>query len=151
MKDNEIVKALEKVLATGDAPVGEHWGCSVTTKLAKETFDMLKRQNAEINRYKKTVGTLATKEDGTVIGTLIGNKTEYIPKKLHKTFKNMAVRRAIKDIYRTLEAEAVSSDKYIREYDDSTEQKAYNQALWYACKLVKEELEDKYKCQIVKD
>ena len=47
MTDAEILKAWEKVLATGDAPVGEHWGCSITTKLAKETFDMLNRQKAE--------------------------------------------------------------------------------------------------------
>lgn len=53
MNDNEIIKALEKALATGDAPVGEHWGCSITTKLAKETFDMLSRQKAEIERLTK--------------------------------------------------------------------------------------------------
>ncbi len=47
MTDNEIIKAWEKVLATGDAPIGEHWGCSVSTKLAKETFDMLNRLKAE--------------------------------------------------------------------------------------------------------
>ena len=49
---------------------------------------------AEVERYEKTVGTLATKKDGTVIATLNGNKTEYIPRKLHKIFKNMAVNRA---------------------------------------------------------
>lgn len=49
---------------------------------------------AEVERYEKTVGTLATKKDGTVIATLNGNKTEYIPKNLHKIFKNMAVNRA---------------------------------------------------------
>ena len=49
LTDNEIIKAWEKVLATGDAPVGEHWsvGGIVTTQLAKETFDMLNRQKAE--------------------------------------------------------------------------------------------------------
>lgn len=46
--------------------------------------------------------------------------------------------KAIKDILLTLEAEALSSDKYIEEYDDSKEQKAYNQALWKAYNLVKE-------------
>ena len=48
MIDNELIKAWDKVLSTGDAPIGEHWGVSVTTKLAKETFDMLNRQKAEI-------------------------------------------------------------------------------------------------------
>ena len=45
---------------------------------------------------------------------------------------------AIKDILLTLEAEARSSDKYLEEYDDSKEQKAYNQALWKAYNLAKE-------------
>jgi hypothetical protein len=45
---------------------------------------------------------------------------------------------AVKDVLLTLEAEAVSSDKYIREYDDSKVQKAYNQALWKAYNIVKE-------------
>ena len=50
MTDNEIIKAWEKILATGDAPIGEHWsvGAVVTTKLAKATFDMLNRQKAEV-------------------------------------------------------------------------------------------------------
>lgn len=45
---------------------------------------------------------------------------------------------AIEDVLLTLEAEANSSDKYIREYDDSDIQKAYNKGLWVACNLVKE-------------
>lgn len=55
MTDNEIIKAWKKILATGDAPVGEHWsvGGVVTTLLAKETFDMLNRQKAEIERLKR--------------------------------------------------------------------------------------------------
>jgi hypothetical protein len=52
MTDNEIIKAWEKVLATGDAPIGVHWQCWVSTKLAKETFDMLNRQKAEIDELK---------------------------------------------------------------------------------------------------
>ena len=53
--DNEIIKAWEKILATGDAPVGEHWSCGgvVTTKLAKETYDMLNRQKAEVERLQE--------------------------------------------------------------------------------------------------
>lgn len=45
---------------------------------------------------------------------------------------------AIKEVLLTLEAEAESSDKYIREYDDSEVQRAYNKALWKAYNLVKE-------------
>lgn len=51
--DNEIAKAWEKVLSTGDAPIGEHWGVSVTTKFAKETFETLNRQKAEIEGLKE--------------------------------------------------------------------------------------------------
>ena len=49
--DNEIIKAWEKILSTGDAPIGKHWsvGGIVTTQLAKETFDILNRQKAEID------------------------------------------------------------------------------------------------------
>lgn len=53
LTDEEVIKAWEKVLATGDAPFGEHWLCSITTGLAKETFDMLNRQKAEIERLEK--------------------------------------------------------------------------------------------------
>lgn len=52
MTDEEVIKAWEKVLATGDAPFGEHWLCSITTGLAKETFDMLNRQKAENERLE---------------------------------------------------------------------------------------------------
>ena len=45
---------------------------------------------------------------------------------------------AIKEVLLTLEAEAESSDKYIREYDDSEVQRAYNKALWKSYNLVKE-------------
>ena len=54
--------AWEKILATGDAPIGEHWSCGgvVTTKLAKETYDMLTRQKAEIERLQSDNVTLHT-------------------------------------------------------------------------------------------
>lgn len=55
MADNNIIEAWEKVCATGDAPIGEHWGCSVTTKLADDTLKTLKYQKAEIERLKKEV------------------------------------------------------------------------------------------------
>jgi hypothetical protein len=48
MNYEEIIKAWEKVLAIGDAPIGEYWGISLTTKLAKETFDFINSQQAEI-------------------------------------------------------------------------------------------------------
>lgn len=118
----------------------------------QEEIDRLKSMNqakldtihdlmAEIEKYEKTIGKLVINDDGTAFATLNGNKTEYIDKKVATTFKNMAVKKAktkaIKDVLLTLEAEAESSDKYIREYDDSEVQKAYNQALWKAYDIVK--------------
>ncbi len=52
MTDNEIIKAWENILTMGDAPIGEHWQVGITTKLAKETFDMLHRQKAETERLR---------------------------------------------------------------------------------------------------
>mgnify|MGYP003289975464 CR=1 FL=1 len=52
MTDNEIIKAWEKVLNNSDEPIGEHWMVFVTTQMAKETFDMLNRQKAEIGELK---------------------------------------------------------------------------------------------------
>ena len=52
MTDNDIIKAWDKILKMGDAPIGEHWQVGVTTRLAKDTFDMLNRQKAEVERLK---------------------------------------------------------------------------------------------------
>lgn len=109
-------------------------------------LDMIYDLMTEIERYKKTVGELVINDDGTAFATLIGEKTEYIDKKVAKIFKNMAVKKAkakaIKDVELTLEAEVESSNKYIREYDGSEVQKAYNQGLKTAYNIVKEMVGD---------
>jgi hypothetical protein len=62
MTDEQIIKAWEKILSAGDAPIGKHWLCgSVTTEFAKATLDMLNRQNAEIERLISAVDN-STKE-----------------------------------------------------------------------------------------
>jgi hypothetical protein len=48
MTDNEIIKALEKVLNNSDEPIGEHWMVFITTQLAKDTYDALIRQMTTI-------------------------------------------------------------------------------------------------------
>ncbi len=54
MADEQIIKAWEKILSAGDAPIGKHWLCgSVTTEFAKATLDMLNRQKAEIERLQR--------------------------------------------------------------------------------------------------
>lgn len=55
MTDNEIIKVWEKVLNNSDEPIGEHWMVFVTTQIAKETFDMLNRQKAEIEILQKRI------------------------------------------------------------------------------------------------
>ena len=70
MNDNEIIKAWDKILKMGDAPIGEHWQVGVTTRLAKDTFDMLNRQKAEVERLKEEL-------DGeTVKNMRLGHKIE---------------------------------------------------------------------------
>lgn len=54
----------------------------------------LEKKQAEVDKYKKTVGKLYVKDDGFVASFLNGVETEYIPKKVHKIWKNMAVRQA---------------------------------------------------------
>lgn len=50
---------------------------------------------------------------------------------------------AIKEVLSALETSIEESDKYIREYEDSKEQRAYNQALRDAYNDVKEMTESK--------
>lgn len=56
--------------------------------------EVIKNQEAEIERYEKTVGKLCVNNDGIVTGLLNGAKTEYIEKSVANTFKAMAVNRA---------------------------------------------------------
>ncbi len=49
---------------------------------------------AEVERYEKTVGKLAVREDGTVVGLTIGEEVEYIPRDLAETFRKLAVKVA---------------------------------------------------------
>ena len=64
---------------------------------------------------KRQQAHLQPKKDGTVIATLNGNKTEYIPRKLHKIFKNMAVNRA--------------KSEAIKEFAERLKEKMYSQVV----------------------
>lgn len=37
-----LVREYEKMLKMGDAPIGEHWHCGISTKLVKDTLELLK-------------------------------------------------------------------------------------------------------------
>ena len=51
--------------------------------------------------------------------------------------------KKIDEILLQLEAEIVSSDKYIREYEDTKEQRAFNAGLKYAYKVVEDMKKEK--------
>lgn len=57
--DANIIKTLEKALASVNAPIGEYWGCGfLTTQNIKDTLDLLKQRGAEIDiliRKKETL------------------------------------------------------------------------------------------------
>lgn len=57
--DANIIKTLEKALTDVNAPIGEHWGCGfLTTQNIKDTLDLLKQKDAEIDiliRKKETL------------------------------------------------------------------------------------------------
>ena len=93
--DEQLVKYTLDLIKRKDAVIEQKdIEIDILIKKKEALRDEICELQAENERYEKTVGTLATKKDGTVIATLNGNKTEYIPKKLHKIFKNMAVNRA---------------------------------------------------------
>ena len=117
MTDNEIIKGLECCCASecDECPYDEQTACVEYVK--EGTLDLINRQKAEIERLKAE----SDMADGYADALVERTKTE-----------------AIKEVLLTLEAEAESSDKYIREYDDSEVQRAYNKALWKSYNLVKE-------------
>jgi hypothetical protein len=129
MTDNEIIKALGCCLSRDGnceqkrCPIIQECGKDLMA-VERHALSLINRQKAEIERLQKHI------QEGIDLAKQL---PEMI--RLSKT-------EAIKDVLLTLEAEAVSSDKYIREYDDSEVQKAYNQALWKAYNLVKEMVGD---------
>lgn len=135
MNDAEIIKALEcccntkEIFCSEKCPLYNHENDCFSV-MKHDALDLINRQKAEIERLRKEIDDLEYHLDcecstsADVSSMLIGEEK--------------AKAEAIKDVLLTLEAEAVSSDKYIQEYDDSKEQKAYNQALWKAYNLVKE-------------
>ncbi|MBO4979445.1 MAG: hypothetical protein J6D16_03465 [Clostridia bacterium] len=46
--DEEVIKALETAIKIGDAPIGEHWACTISKQTAKDALDLINHQKAEI-------------------------------------------------------------------------------------------------------
>ena len=51
--DEEVIKALETAIKTGDAPIGVHWACTVSKQTAKDALGLIKYQKEEIERLQK--------------------------------------------------------------------------------------------------
>lgn len=115
--DNEIIKAVERCMSISEGcdgcPFSNDSDCD--KRLREKFLDLVYRKDteidilirkketlkdeiselrAEIERYEKTVGKLAVREDGTVVGITIGKDVEYISRDLAKTFRKLAVRYA---------------------------------------------------------
>ena len=159
MTDEDIIKAL-KCCINDDrniqdicniCPLRENPNCS--DDLRKHSLNLINRYKAEneklnielktmrgaANSYKAEVERLKNAGDNKTRELLRHNSTiEELHEKLkpHKS-------EAIKDVLLTLETAVEESNKYIREYEDSKEQRAYNQAFKDAYNLVKEMTESK--------
>ena len=92
MTDKEIIKALGVCISALDCtecPYTNVLKCSIE----RDCIDLINRQQAEIEKYRQTVGILAEK-NGEVVGLLNGKKTKYIKKDVAEIFKNIAVNTA---------------------------------------------------------
>ena len=105
-----------------------------------EALELTRRQREEIEELQNKCGdfpVLKAKNNNidSLNKQIKGWQKGYC--ELKQEFKT-AKAEAIKDVLLTLETAVEESNKYIREYEDSKEQRAYNQALRKAYNLVKE-------------
>ena len=96
-------------------------GCRAVSQ-AEEIINRLQAENEKLN-----------KENENLLKRLC-KKVNQESKAIEKLIKA----EAYKEFAKQLDAEIESSDKYIREYDDSEVQKAYNKGLRDALKVLKE-------------
>lgn len=124
------------ILRHGSAE-GEHKYFKAIDRIEKE----INRQKAEIERLKSM-----NQSKLDMIHDLRA-EIENTQKLLQATINNSLAREdlfqfleaeAIKEVAEVLEAELESANKYIREYDDSAEQRAYTKGLHNAWSIVKE-------------
>lgn len=151
MTDTEIIKALEccggitdGVKECSACPLLEKSPC--TTDLSRNALDLINRLKADNWELKQNyipnfkyalrraneIGRELDLENVQLIAE-IERLNNHI-----RDLTNMVKSEARKEFAEQLEAEIISSDKYIREYDDSEVQKAYNKGLRDALKILKE-------------
>lgn len=149
LTDNEIKKALKCCYTTGtrceDCPLCDIEECN-DTLMAEYVKDLINRLQAENERlqnilicFMDALGKVRKVDDIDEI-SLIPLMSE-----LNKQYRAQLKAEAYKEFAEQLDAEIESSDKYIREYDDSEVQKAYNKGLRDALKVLKELAGDKQK------
>lgn len=157
MSDEEIIKILkycegeDGISYCNNCPLYEYDNCvHFMSQMAREFINRYKAENEKLNielkamrgaanSYKAEVERLKNAGDNKTKELLRHNSTI---EELHEKLKNHKS-EAIKDVLLTLETAVEESNKYIREYEDSKEQRAYNQAFKDAYNLVKEMTESK--------
>ena len=134
MTDNEIKKALVCCI-NGKCNECPLYAMNCSPKVAMAfSADFITRQKAEIERLEKIRADLSI---------YVAELKEYIDRceSGEEYWVKCLLERpneAIKEVAEVLEAELESANKYIREYDDSAEQRAYTKGLHNAWSIVKE-------------
>ena len=116
MTDKEIIKSLEECIASeGCYECIEFTNPYCMNNVMEHALGLIKQQQKRIERLKDNLDAVLKER---------ADHTE-------------AVEEFADKIVEQLEAEIESSDKFIREYDDSEVQKAWNKGLRKALELVK--------------
>ena len=146
LTDTEIIKAMEHKVKIF-CETCKHKNCdSCVCNVAKQGLDLTNRLKAKNERLRDNLNA--------VLDEAKEFEAEY--EKVYEQAYNDARTNLVdggascrlcmaatefkvrKEFAKQLEAEIISSDKYIREYDDSEVQKAYNKGLRDALKILKE-------------
>ena len=141
MTDNEIIKALECLkgyaLKCKDCLYSSKYAFPhCQQKVASDAHALINRQKAEIERLEHKYDMAVAEREANMKGFL---------EELNRWNKETQKARveAIKEVANKIEVEWDSTNKYIREYSDSCEQRAYAKGLQDAWSIVKE-MEKKY-------
>lgn len=149
MTDAEIIKALEfcsnEKCAGEKCPLHERTVCTkeCLSMISGYSLDLIQRQQEEVERLKKKVAYY----DSYPNKVLVGHNSEVLSKTWEDYIEFISdvaaegVKEFADKVVKQLEAEIESSDKYIREYDDSEVQKAWKKGLRKALEIVKGQME----------
>lgn len=148
MTDNQIIKALPKILYGGHGCKKCKYYMMVGDERCGLKGCYIARQALDLINYLMEENEVLTKRLRHLLKSDTIKQYDEYDRKTH-TYKrdiskfdieieeriSKAKSEARKEFAEQLEAEIISSDKYIREYDDSEVQKAYNKGLRDALNL----------------